>query len=274
MKNLLIFCDTISYFFEKKFIKKVRKTTHKIFLRFYEELNDFLPNEKRKVCFEHKYIDRTSVKDVIESLGVPHTEVDLILVSGKSVGFDYLINVGDDISVYPVFESLDITKIQCLRPKPLRTPKFIADVHLGKLTRYLRMMGFDVLYKNNFDDDEIVNLSLTEKRAILTRDRGILKRGKVTHGYWIRSTKVQEQVVEVIKRFDLKNIIKEFSRCIDCNSLLIKTDKENILNELPPKVASSQEEFHRCPACKKNYWKGTHHQKMLTFIKNIKDIEF
>lgn len=252
----------------------MKKTLHKIHLRFYEELNDFLHGEKRKVSFEHKYIDRTSVKDVVESLGVPHTEVDLILANGKSVGFDYLINVDDDISVYPVFESLDITDVQCLRPKPLRKPKFIADVHLGKLTRYLRMMGLDVLYKNDFDDDEIVNLSLIEKRAILTKDRGILKRSKVIHGYWIRSTKVREQVIEVIKRFDLKNIIKEFSRCIDCNSLLIKTNRDKILSELPPKVARSQKEFYRCPECKKNYWEGTHHKKMLSFIQSIKNIEF
>ena len=247
---------------------------HNIYFRFYEELNEFLPEEKRKVRITHNYIDRASVKDVIESLGVPHTEVDLILVNGKSVGFDYLINDGEDISVYPVFESLDITNVQHLRPKPLREPKFIADVHLGKLTRYLRMMGFDVFYKNDFDDDKIVNLSLTEKRAILTKDRGILKRSEVTHGYWVRTTKVKEQVIEVIKRFDLKNIIKEFSRCITCNSLLIKTDKDKILNELPPKVARSQEEFYRCPACQKNYWKGTHYQKMLSFIQSVKDIEF
>jgi hypothetical protein len=128
----------------------------KLYFRFYEELNDFLPEEKRKTQFNHNYIDRGSVKDVIESFGIPHTEVDLILVNGDSVRFDYLINDGDDISVYPVFESLDITNAQHLRPKPLRNPKFIADVHLGKLARYLRMMGFDVLYKNDFDDNEIV----------------------------------------------------------------------------------------------------------------------
>ena len=246
----------------------------KVYFRFYEELNDFLPEEKRKTRFTHNYIDRASVKDVIESLGVPHTEVDLILVNGKSVGFDYLINDGDDISVYPVFESLDITNVQHLRPKPLRVPKFIADVHLGKLMRYLRMMGFDVLYKNDFDDNEIVNLSLKETRAILTRDRGILKRSEVTHGYWIRSIKVKEQVIEVIKRFDLKNIIKEFSRCIECNSMLKPISKNEIIDALPPKVSKSKAEFSHCPACKKNYWKGTHYQKMLSFIQSVKDIEF
>jgi len=247
---------------------------HKIYLRFYEELNDLLPKENRKVRFTHNYIDRASIKDVIESLGVPHTEVDLILVNKKSVRFNYVINDGDDISVYPVFESLDITDVQHLRPKPLREPKFIADVHLGKLTRYLRMMGFDVLYKNDFDDDEIVRLSLIEKRTILTRDRGILKRSEVTHGYWIRSIKVNEQVIEVIKRFDLKKLIKEFTRCIECNTILESICKNEIINELPPKVSQSQKSFSICPSCKKLYWKGTHHQKMLSFIQSVKDIEF
>jgi uncharacterized protein with PIN domain len=239
---------------------------HKIYLRFYEELNDFLPIEKRKRRFEHHFIDRTSVKDLIESLGIPHTEIDMILVNGKSVNFKYLINDGDDISIYPVFESFDISDVQHLRAKPLRKPKFVADVHLGRLTKYLRMMGLDVLYKNNFSDNEIVQLSLKERRAILTRDRGILKRNEVTHGYWIRSTKVEEQVKEVIKRFDLQKEIKEFSRCIECNDLLKLIKKELIINQLPRKVAQSQNEFYQCPSCKRNFWKGTHYQKMLTFI--------
>jgi uncharacterized protein len=247
---------------------------HKIYFRFYEELNDFLPKEKQKVRFTHNYIDRASIKDVIESLGVPHTEVDLILVNNKSVGFNYLINEGDYISVYPVFESLDISDIQHLRPKPLREPNFIVDVHLGKLARYLRMMGFDVLYKNDFDDDEIVSRSLIEKRAILTRDRGILNRSEVTHGCWIRSTKVKEQVIEVLKRFDLQKQIYEFTRCIECNTMLESISKNEIINELPPKVSASQKSFSRCPSCKKIYWKGTHHQKMLSFIQSVKDIEF
>ena len=247
---------------------------HKIHFRFYEELNDFLPEKYRKVRFTHNYIDRASVKDVIKSLGVPHTEVDMILVNGNSIGFDYLINDGDDISVYPLFESLDISNVQHLRLKPLRNPKFIVDVHLGRLARYLRMMGFDVLYKNNFDDYEIVKLSVKERRAILTRDRGILKRSEVTHGYWLRSTKVKEQVVEIIKRFDLKKLINEFTRCIECNSVLESISKKEILNKLPPKVSESQKSFSVCPSCKKLYWKGTHHQRMLSFIKTIRNIEY
>jgi uncharacterized protein with PIN domain/sulfur carrier protein ThiS len=241
----------------------------KTFLRFYEELNDFLPEEKRKKRFTHNFIDRTSVKDLIESLGIPHTEIDLILVNGKSVGFKYKIKDGDDISVYPVFESFDISDVQHLRPRPLRKPKFVEDVHLGRLTKYLRMMGLDVLYKNDFNDDEIVETSLNEKRAILTKDRGILKRNEVTHGYWVRNTKVEEQVKEILNRFNLHKEKKEFSRCIECNELLKPVKKELIISQLPSIVVQSQSEFMLCPSCKKIYWKGTHYQRMLSFIKRL-----
>ncbi len=198
------------------------------FLRFYEELNDFLPPDKRKVRFEHQFIDRASVKDMIESFGVPHTEIDLILVNGNSVDFSYVVNDKDDISVYPVFESFDIRNVQHLRIKPLRESKFIADVHIGSLARYLRMLGFDVLYENEFSEQEIIDISLNEKRAILTKDRELLKNSKVTHGYWIRNEELEEQVKEVIIRFDLKDDIKEFLRCLECNNILEPVEKEKI----------------------------------------------
>ena len=231
----------------------------KIHLRFYEELNDFLPADKKKIRFEHKFIDRSSVKDLIESYGIPHTEIDMILVNGQSVGFNYIINDNDDISVYPVFESLDISDIQHLRPASLREPKFICDVHLGKLARYLRMLGFDVLYKNNLVDEEIVKISLEERRTILTRDVGILKRTEVTHGYFIRSDNVEIQTKEVVKRFDLQSLIWEFTRCLECNLELVQVEKEEIIDKLPSKVSLLQRQFSKCPNCGKLFWKGTHH---------------
>ena len=239
------------------------------YFRFYEELNDFLPNEKRKTRFEHNFIDRTSVKDMIESLGVPHSEIDLILVNGKSVDFSYLVNDKDEISVYPVFEAFDVSNIQHLRSKSLREPKFVVDVHLGKLARYLRVLGFDTLYKNIFSNDDLVKISLDEKRTILTKDREILKRNDITHGYWIRNNYLEEQVKEIVKRFDLKNQIKEFTRCIICNNLLIKVEKEDIIDFLPPKVQDWHNKFLFCPLCKKPYWKGSHYEKMKAFIEKI-----
>ena len=134
-------------------------------------------------------------------------------------------------------------------------------------------MGLDVLYKNNFDDDEIVLVSINERRTILTKDRGILKRNEVTHGYWVRSKRIEEQTREVLNRFDLQREIKEFSRCIECNEILKPIKKELVINQLPPKVVQSQNEFSQCPSCKKIFWKGTHYQRMLSFIQSLKNIE-
>ena len=243
------------------------------YFRFYEELNDFLPPEKKKIIrprrIKHHFMDRTSVKDMIESLGVPHSEIDLILVNSKSVDFSYIVNDKDEISVYPVFESLDITDVQLLRAKPLREPKFVLDVHLGKLARYMRMVGLDTVYKNNFTDNELVEISLAEKRTILTKDRGILKRNAITHGYWIRNEAPEKQLKEVVERFDLKNKLKEFSRCLECNSTLTEIEKEKIINRLPPKVKDRQNNFFYCRECDKVYWKGSHYEKMKKMIDEL-----
>ncbi len=237
-----------------------------ITLRFYEELNDFLPKDKEKKRFIHTFIDRASVKDLIESFGIPHTEVDMILVNGKSVSFKYLINDADDISIYPVFESMDIANIQHLRCKPLRKPKFICDVHLGKLVRNMRMLGLDVYYKNDLGDNQIVKISLSEKRTILTRDVGILKRSEVTHGYFVRETNPEKQFDEILKRFDLKNQLMPFSRCLDCGEKLTKINKNKVISILPEKVKTSQNKFYYCNNCKKVYWQGSHYNNMKAFI--------
>lgn len=235
-------------------------------LRFYEELNDFLPKDKKKKRFIHSFIDRASVKDLIESFGIPHTEVDMILVNGKSVSFKYLINDGDDISVYPVFESMDITNVQRLRSKPLRKPKFICAVHLGKLVRNMRMLGLDVYYKNNLSDEQIVKISLSERRTILTRDLGILKRSEVTHGYFVREVNPEKQLSEILNRFDLTNQIKPFSICLDCGTKLTPIKKSRALSVLPDKVKQRQSKFYLCKLCKKVYWKGSHYENMKSFI--------
>lgn len=241
-----------------------------ITIRFYEELNDFLPKEKRKVRFTHEFFGRESVKDLIESIGVPHTEVDLILVNGNSVDFNYILQDKDEVSVYPVFESFDIKEVQHLRPKSLREPKFVLDIHLGKLARYMRMLGLDTFYRNDLKDEEIVHISLTEIRTILTRDVGLLKRGNVTRGYFVRNTEIEKQLEEVVKRFQLENEIKEFSRCIECNTLLKPIDKEKIIDQLPPKVRKYYNEFYTCPNCSKIYWKGSHVEDMLRVINKLK----
>ncbi|KPK87130.1 twitching motility protein PilT [bacterium SM23_31] len=238
--------------------------------RFYEELNDFLPVDKRKSWLLYDFMGKPTVKDAVESIGVPHTEIDLILVNSKSVTFSYHLKDGDKVSVYPVFESLDISNVTHLREKPLRKPKYILDVQLGKLAKYLRMLGFDTLFENNYDDSEIVKIAKAEKRTILTRDVSILKIKAVTHGYWIRSQKPTEQITEVITRFDLYSNIKPLSRCIACNGIINKTTKESVIHKLQPKTKRYYNEFYQCKSCKKVYWKGSHYYKIKSFAAQLR----
>lgn len=242
------------------------KTVH---LRFYEELNDFLPLDKRKIRFSHSFKNHPSIKDMIESLGIPHTQVDFILSNNNSVDFNYIVQNGDDISVYPVFESVNIQDVAKLRPTPLRQIKFIADVHLGKLARYLRMLGFDTIYKNDFLKKEIIKIAKSEKRIILSRSRKLLKIKDITHGYCIASTDTEKQLKLILNRFDLTKNIKPFSRCMICNSKLKSVPKEKIIDKIPPKVKELHSDFAQCPNCKKIYWKGTHYIRMKKFIDNL-----
>lgn len=243
---------------------------HTAHFRFYEELNDFLPQKNRKKEFAYTFFDKPSVKEAVESLGVPHTEIDLILINGESVDFSHNIKEGDRISVYPRFESIDISSITRLRPKPLRKVKFVCDVHLGKLSRYLRLLGFDTLYEKKFLDADIIRLSLVEKRIILTRDLGILKHKEVQHGYFLREIDPKKQVEEVLRRFDLKKKIKPFIRCLECNDLLLPVEKAEILDKLLPETKRSFHVFLQCPGCKRVYWEGSHYDKLSSFIESLK----
>src|SRR5215207_6869794 len=172
----------------------------RVAVRFYAELNDFLPARRRQVWIEHALDESHSVKHVVETLGVPHPEIDLILVNGESVDFTYRVQDGDRISVYPVFESFDISPLVRVRPRPLRETRFVLDVHLGTLAGYLRMLGFDTLYRNDADDPELAETSQRESRILLTRDRGLLMRSTVSHGYLLRETDPQKQLAEVVRR--------------------------------------------------------------------------
>jgi uncharacterized protein len=238
-------------------------------LRFYEELNDFIPPEKRKVCFTHTVVQKTSIKDLIESLGVPHTEIEVILVNGKSVDFNYLVQDQDYISVYPVFETFDVSELIRLRPKPLRTPRFILDVHLGKLARYLRLLGFDVVYENNLTDEIIIQHSKKEHRIVLTRDIGILKNKSITHGHWMHNTNPEKQVEEVLRQFQLTEQCHPFTRCLTCNGLLKKVDKSKIIQDIPELAKKYYKTFMQCQSCRKVYWEGSHYIKLQNWIKKI-----
>jgi uncharacterized protein with PIN domain len=245
-----------------------RKTRFAEF-RFYEELNDFLPAEQRKTSFRSPFYGRPSIKDTIQAIGVPHTAIDLILVDGQSVDFSHKLRGGERVAVYPVFERLDISPLMRLRPGPLRCTRFILDVHLGKLARYLRMLGFDAAYKREQDNVTIIDLSLQQQRVILTRDLGILKQSRVTHGYWLRHDEPRQQLQEVVLALDLFGQLQPFTRCMDCNGRIQPVDRTLIRERINPNTFQQFREFWQCRDCMKIYWRGSHYEGMLRQVKKL-----
>ena len=237
--------------------------------RCYAELNDFLPTNRQHVSFAYRFSVAPSIKDAIEAVGIPHTEVDLILVNGESVGFDHQLQDGDRVAVFPVFESLDISSQTRLRENPLRDTRFVLDVHLGKLARKLRMLGFDVQHERFCKDSDLVSISVGEGRIILTRDKGLLKNKVVTHGYWVRATKAQEQLGEVMERFDLFSQIKPFTRCMVCNGPIGEIEKQQVKDQLPEKTRPYHDRFYACSDCGKIYWEGSHYRNMKEFVQSL-----
>jgi uncharacterized protein len=238
--------------------------------RFYEELNDFLPATQRKQAFLHTFTGTPSVKDTIEAIGVPHTEVDLVLVNGVSVGFERRLFGGERIAVYPMFERFDISSLIRLRARPLRRTRFILDVHLGKLARYLRLLGFDTLYRNDYHDATLVVLSVNDRRILLTRDIGLLKNGALTHGYWLRATRPRAQLDEVMRVFDLGRGIAPFTRCLECNGELRRVGRETVQGRVPPRIYACFSDFVECVECGKLYWEGSHYARMRSMVDGLR----
>ena len=239
--------------------------------RFYEELNDFLPKHRRQTDFVVKSKEKRSIKDAVESLGVPHTEIDLILVNARSVDFSYILQDQDRVSVYPVFESLNISHVTHLRKLPLRKTKFIADINLGKVAKYMRVLGLDLHFDPRLTPGEIVEISNRENRIILTTSRKLLKFKDVTHGIFVRSGTTVQQIKRIIDCLDIKDSVDPFTRCLRCNSRLESLPKEKMLNRIPQKTRTYCDTYVLCRSCDKIYWKGTHCIQMQKVVKKILD---
>lgn len=242
--------------------------------RLYAELNDFLAPERRYQSFEHAFDGTPSVKDRIESLGVPHTEVDLVLVDGRPVDFGHRLRGGERVAVYPMFEAFDVAATSGLRSKPLREPRFILDVHLGRLAGYLRALGFDCRYATDFSDEYIIQTARDEHRIILTRDTGLLKDGRVTHGRYVHATDPLEQLREVVDRFQLAGRFEPFSRCIRCNGELQPINAPDLADsvdpsEVPTRVLERFDAFTRCSGCGRVYWPGSHFDRLRQRFRSV-----
>lgn len=242
-------------------------------LRFYGDLNELLTISagQDQTTLERQLPGPTSVKDLIEGCGVPHTEVDVILVDSKVVDFSYLIANGERISIYPFFNSLTIPETDRLQPPAPPHPRFLADVNLGKLARYLRLAGFDTAYRNDADDEDLIEQMMEDNRVLLTRDRKLLMHKIVRHGYLPRSADPAEQLKEVLRRFDLFHEVDPFSRCPRCNGALQNVPKEEIIDQLEPLTKRHFDQFSQCPDCGQIYWAGSHRRRLDPRVKEIFD---
>ena len=232
-----------------------------ITIRVYGPLNDFLPPVERQSWRSYAFEGRASVKDLIERLGVPHPEIDLILVNGNSVPFGYPVQEADRVSVFPRFHALDIDGVTQVRPPPPGTAHFILDGHLGKLARHLRLLGLDTAYVADARDEELADVAAREGRILLTRDLALLKRRVVAHGYFVRETVPRRQLSEVLRRFWPVPVVP-LSRCLCCNAELRAVPKSVIESRLPLRTRRDYDEFRACPGCDRVYWKGSHWSRL------------
>lgn len=241
----------------------------RVLLRCYAEFNDYLPASSRQQDLTVGISDGETVADVVADLGLPAGDVELVLVNGVSVRLDQVLRDRDRISLYPVFESLDVSPVQRLRDRPLRRVRFVADAHLGRLARYLRLLGFDTRYENDPGDPELARISAEEGRVLLTRDRALLARKIVTRGLMVPSGRPRDQLVHVVDRLDLYRLFVPFSRCSVCNAMLATASREDVAAEVPPRVGDAFARFWRCGGCGRVYWRGSHYERLRAFVRQI-----
>lgn len=239
-----------------------------VVLRIYGPLRDFADTDRDGLAHVPIGAPR-SIKDVVESVGVPHPEVALLLVDGVSVDFGHLIHGGERIAVYPPFLALDVAGTSRVAVAP-PAPRFVCDVHLGRLSRRLRLLGFDTWYRTDTDDDELAAMAADQDRILLTRDRGLLMRRVIVHGYCPRSHDADVQAAEVVRRFDLVEAIAPFTRCARCNGMLDDVEKAEIVHLLPPRTRVEHDRFARCRDCGHIYWPGSHTTHITDFVAAIR----
>lgn len=238
--------------------------------RFYGQLNDFLAPARRGLRFPHHLRNIASVKDAVEALGVPHPEIDLILVNGVGVSFSALLEDGDDVSVYPAFRRLDISSLERVGAEPPNPVRFALDTHLGKLASLVRLAGFDGVLID--EDADLAKTAATDDRVTLTRDVALLKRSIVRYGYWVRNTDPERQLAEVLERFDLGGRMEPFVRCLRCNTPLEGVEADAVADRLLPGTRASFSEFRRCPGCGRIYWEGSHYKALCRTLERVRAI--
>ncbi|HSG84854.1 MAG TPA: Mut7-C RNAse domain-containing protein [Candidatus Limnocylindrales bacterium] len=230
-------------------------------VRFHGALGDFLPVRRRETLLQRPIAGRPSVKDVLEAAGVPHPEIDRIVVNGRLVDPGHRLRPGDRVDAYPTGRAR--------RAGTSAVPRFVLDGHLGRLAAHLRMCGFDTAYRRDADDAELAAVAAAEERVLLSRDIGLLKRSIVRRGAFVRADRPRDQLVEILGRFGLQDSVRPFSRCLRCNGRLEPVDRASVRALVPPRVFGEQDAFRRCAACGGVYWRGSHHRRMTRLLEDV-----
>ena len=237
---------------------------------FHDYLREMLKKKHRsEYSLQYDSARKASVKDVIESLGIPHPIIGKLTVKGREIDFNYILQHRDIVEASPLTPPVNPFIPTILRPETLDRISFVVDVNVGKLALFLRMLGFDTVYDIGFRDGKLADIAASEKRILLTRDTSLLKRKIVIHGYLLREQNPIAQLIEVIHLYDLGNMIKPLSRCIPCNGCLVPVDKETVLERLEPLTRKYYESFHICEQCNRIYWPGSHQEKIVLFIRRV-----
>lgn len=236
---------------------------------FHGALNYFLPRKQKNKTVTYEFDWKASVKDMIEAIGPPHPEIELVTANGTSVSWDYIVQPNDDIQAYPDFDAINLPDKVRLIPPYQGRPRFILDTHLGRLASYLRMMGFHTLYENDYADDVLAQVSHDEQRIVLTRDVGVLKRGIVVYGYFVRNTDPRLRLHEITERYHLAEYANPFSICTRCNGKIHAVNIADLPATVPQNVRETYDTFHQCEDCGQVYWAGSHHQRITSLIDEV-----
>jgi hypothetical protein len=228
--------------------------------RFHGELTEFLPYGKRGGAFSHACARAATLKNAIESLGVPHTETGRLTVNGDPATLSRIVREADAIEVFPQ-HAADV-----VWDGP---PSFVADAHLGGLARLLRMLGFDTLFENAYTDQQILQLIARERRILLTRDRELLKCRDVSRGCFVRALKAEAQLSEVVARYALARHARPFTLCLHCNVRLETAEPGVVAARVPQPIAARYTRFARCPGCERIYWEGSHWEHMRAMLREV-----
>jgi uncharacterized protein with PIN domain len=236
----------------------------------FEKSFDFFLSRKvshgRALC----PLDRKAgVKDIVESYGVPHTEIGRLVFNRRPVDFSFVCLTGGILSVGAVQPPFDVCSPSFLRPHPACAVRFIADVNVMRLGRLMILAGFDVCCSSSYEDAQIADIAEQESRIVLTRDTRLLMRKKITFARRIRAQEPYAQLMETLSFFGLKGALSFFTRCTRCNTLLQPVTKAAVLPLLEPRTRRYYNEFLQCPRCSQVYWPGSHRDHLLEKMRAV-----